>query len=85
MRTIWKYEVGLGEINTLVMPEDAELLRFDMQNGAMCLWAVVDDANQRESRRFRVAGTGFELRDLDRYVGTTQDGQFVWHLFEVMS
>lgn len=67
------------------MPEGAELLRFDKQGESMCLWALVEDGNFRESRRFRVAGTGFELNDNERYVGTFHDGQFVWHLFEILS
>lgn len=68
------------------MPLDAEICTFEYQNGIPCIWAIVDPDVLKVTRRFRIFGTGHELPGLDEccYVGTTQDGPFVWHLFELL-
>lgn len=68
------------------MPMDAEVCAFEWQNGVPCLWAIVDSEAPKEVRRFAIFSTGFALPPQDEccYVGTTQDGPFVWHLFELL-
>jgi hypothetical protein len=49
-----------------------------------CIWAKVSPENELEKRQFLVVGTGHTFDDTDMvYIGTYQDGPFVWHLFEV--
>jgi hypothetical protein len=83
IKQIWKYKVE----NVIEMPIDAEILSVQIQNGQMfnaCIWAKVNPENELEKRQFVVIGTGHTFDDSDmEYIGTYQDGPFVWHLFEV--
>jgi hypothetical protein len=82
-KQIWKYKVE----NIIEMPKGAEILSVQIQNGEMfnaCIWAKVSSENELEKRQFLVVGTGHTFDDTDMvYIGTYQDGPFVWHLFEV--
>jgi hypothetical protein len=84
-RTIWKFPLSHG-VAEVQMPLDAEVACFDFQNGAPCIWAIVDPDVLSVTRRFEIFGTGHPLPAEDEccYVGTTQDGPFVWHLFELL-
>jgi hypothetical protein len=68
------------------MPVGAEVCTFQWQNGVPCLWAIVDSEATKEVRKFAIFGTGYALPKEDAccYVGTTQDGPYVWHLFELL-
>lgn len=83
-KVIWKFEVPLVDGFSIRMPEKAELLHFAMQEDVPTLWALVDPEAPIENRRFALFGTGQEYSyfDLVRYVGTIQEREFVWHLFE---
>jgi len=58
----------------------------DIQNGQMFnaqMWVKVDTENEVEKRMFEVIGTGQNFDDTNKkYVGTYQEGPFVWHVFE---
>ncbi len=83
IKQIWKYKVE----NIIEMPKEAEILSVQIQNGQMfnaCIWAKVNPENELEKRQFVVIGTGHTFDDTNyEYIGTYQDGPFVWHLFEV--
>ena len=84
---IWKFPLT-DVISTLSIPTGAVLRHFDMQHGTnACVWAQVDPDAPKESRFFRIVGTGHPIPEPDKhvYVGTAlqQQGRFVWHLFEV--
>ena len=89
IKRIYKYtlnsHIGIQRIN---MPCFADILDCQIQHGRICLWAVVDPDKDNLSRRFEVFGTGWDLpyRFASRYnhLKTVQDGQFVWHVFEVI-
>ena len=85
MATIWKYELEPG-LTELRMPEGAQVLTMQIQNGTPCLWVKVDPGAQQEDRVFKVYGTGHDIPDYPRlmYVATAQmgDGALVWHVFE---
>ena len=82
MKQIWKYKVE----NVIEMPKGAEILSVQIQNGEMfnaCIWAKVNSENELEKRKFVIIGTGHSFDDTNmKYIGTYQDGPFVWHLFE---
>lgn len=86
MNTIWKYPVPINDYFELEMPQGAEILTVQMQYNEPQLWALVDKMAPRETRSFRLAGTGHPIDDprLD-YIGTVQmmEGQLVWHIFEI--
>ena len=81
-KQIWKYSLE----NVIEMPKGAEILMIDIQNGQMFnaqMWVKVDTENEMEKRIFEVIGTGQNFDDTNKkYVGTYQDGPFVWHVFE---
>lgn len=85
MKTIYKYAIdinGPNVINTHCMPE---FLSFQMQDGMPYIWLLVDTNQFITEYRFTIVGTGLSVPDRSRYRGTVQDGQFVWHLFELPS
>ena len=81
-KQIWKYSLE----NVIEMPKGAEILTVDIQNGQMFnaqMWVKVNTENEMEKRMFEVIGTGQNFDDTNRkYIGTYQDGPFVWHVFE---
>jgi hypothetical protein len=83
---IWKYpfEVVANEV-IIPMPDAAQVLDVQMQHGQPCLWALVDPTQAPGPRRFRIYGTGQEIRPVGKYVGTFQmlDGDLILHMFEV--
>lgn len=84
-RTIWKFPLS-EETQTIQMPMDAEVAHFDYQNGIPCIWAIIDPDVMMVPRTFAIFGTSHQVPGLAEgcYVGTSQQGQFVWHLFELL-
>jgi hypothetical protein len=86
MKTIWKFTLAVTDAKIgFDMPGDAEPLRFGMQNGVPCLWALVNLKNPTTKRYFRVYGTGHQIMPDSKYVGTCDDPPYVWHLFEQLN
>ena len=84
---IYKYKINLINITTLALPEDAEILSFQYQRGELYIWVLLDESAPTILRRLVIFETGQEIwqRQQLEYIGTTQtqDGSFVWHLFEI--
>lgn len=86
MRTIYKYPLSTVEYQTLSLPQGAEILSIQVQNGKPMLWAVVDTTSPPiEKWTLRICGTGCPIEggDLGEYLGTIQLGCYVWHFFVV--
>ena len=90
---IFKYDLEVvGEIQTVMMPLEAEILTVQTQDNKIKLWALVYPNNKPKPRRFQVFGTGhlveYSVKDsvIDfKYLGTVQidHGVYVFHVFEV--
>lgn len=82
--TIWKFPVPVANSFVISMPAEARILCLMTQDDALQLWALVDPERQSEQRFFRVVGTGHRIADASSliYIGTSQVGPMVWHLFE---
>ncbi len=86
---IFKYPVSLTDDVVVEMPESAEVLGVQVQQGKAVMWALVDPDASAIARRFRLVGTGHPINGQERYqlryVGTFQlaEGSLVFHLFEV--
>lgn len=82
-KAIWKYPLN-GFINEIKMPFAAEILCVQMQHGQPMLWVlVVVDGDERATRIIEVFATGQLFRQANRkYIGTFQEGVFVFHVFE---
>lgn len=79
MKKVYKYEISK---EAMELPKGAQVLSFQDQRGTLCLWASVDPEAPIQTRQFHVVGTGHNVDPKWTYVGTTQQGPFVWHLFE---
>jgi len=91
MKKVFKYTLAFTDYVELELPVGAKILHFDIQHGDPRIWALVDPTHtvEREIRKFRLAGTGHPITELDselKFIGTVmmQGGTLVWHLFEVI-
>jgi len=80
-KTIWKFEIPDSR-SLIDMPVGAQVIRVAKQGAADCIWAIVESDNALEKRLFALIGTGQVIPPDGRYLGTWDDGPFVWHLFE---
>jgi hypothetical protein len=85
--TIWKYEIHGG---SMLLPKGAILLCVQAQEGNPCLWAEVNPQEaEMVPRNFLIYGTGWVIADIKNikkvYVGTYQQGPYVWHVYEDIS
>ena len=86
MLTMWPYPLKQFPLTSLMMPNGAQIIACQMQNGVPTLWVVCETENGLVGRAFRLRGTGHPIEDaLGRYVATVQDPPDVWHVFEVPS
>lgn len=88
MRTIYKYsfpgDVVPSEPFTIRLPRGAQLLTLQMQAGRPFLWCLIDTDNEEQDWRMVIYGTGRRIAPGPHvYIGTYQNGAYVWHLFEV--
>ena len=85
MKTIYKYATAALGTGAVDMPINAQVLKADLQNQQIFLWAYVDTEEEvHETRYFKLIGTGHDAGSLspDKHIATMLDGPFVWHLFE---
>jgi len=81
MTTIWKYTLQIDDGEMIDMPRGARPLAVQVQAGDMCLWAAVDSRAPLVRHKFNIGGTGHPLPD-GEYIGSVQDGPYVWHIFD---
>lgn len=83
-KTIWKFTLARASLSPVTMPIGAEILHVGVQENDICFWAKVDPKAKTETRLFGIYGTGWDIpNDTEsEYVGTVQQGSFVWHIFE---
>lgn len=87
MHTIHKFPVLMEDDFILDMPEHARVLSAQMQRGYVCMWILLDPQEARSPRRFRVVGTGHNVKDPGAlsFISTFQtDEGLVFHLFEIL-
>ena len=84
METIWKFELGITDEQTVHIPTGAGLLCVQMQHGVLCLWAMVDPDRPTQPVLIRILGTGHEIKSCPgEHLGTVQQqgGALIWHVF----
>jgi len=86
-RVIFKYSMRFqGNECTLQLPKGAEILTIDYQSHQPQLWAEVNTEEEKtEERTFVVYGTGSPMNSAvtNQYIVTRQQGQYVWHFYEM--
>lgn len=84
MKRVFKYVLSPDCV--IEMPSGSRVLTVQVQHETPCIWALCEDKNALDSRRFMIFGTGHEMpEDLNLgYIGTFQlaGGKFVFHVFE---
>ena len=87
MKVVYKYKIPIQDYISLSLPVNAKIIKFDSQNNDPYIWVLVTLEKELEERKFRLAGTGHDIRENNlKYIDTTimHDGQLVWHLFEIV-
>ena len=84
-KVIFKYPVQIADEFIIDMPQGAEILTVQAQNGLPYIWALVDDTALLKPYQFAVIGTGNPMPSYPvGYLGTVRLGPFVWHIFEMV-
>lgn len=84
MRTIWKYELRITDVQSVDLPGGSTPLSVGEQNGRLVLWAVVEPEARRWPYSIRIVGTGNPFPDANEcyLIGTVQmSNGLVWHVF----
>jgi hypothetical protein len=88
-RTIWKFPLSIGAINTFSLPASAmvRMAALDPASERPAIWVELNPEATRIERRFVIFGTGHHIEGdggypYDLHVGSLIDGSFVWHIFE---
>lgn len=87
-KTIYKFPLDIKDIQTIEMPDGAEILTVQVQKGTLNMWALLDVEKPLTERVFEVFGTGHPVYcDMGinrKYIGTAQTmgDNLVWHIFE---
>ena len=92
MRTIYKYELAIADLQTIRTVRDCRVLHAGEQDGQLCLWCMVDTGSPVSAIDVRIVGTGHPAGDLFdvlpgeadwRLVDTViaKGSALVWHVF----
>lgn len=81
--SIWKFPLFLRDEQIIRLPKYSVALYVAEQNDTLCLWALVDPAEETADYTVRIYGTGHRIDgDLPQsHIGTVQQGPAVWHVF----
>ena len=85
-RTIWKCQIPItDESHTITLPGACvRPVHVAMQGETPTLWVEFDpDGDLTWDIDYQWFGTGHDIPSNAMYVGTVQDGMFVFHLYEV--
>lgn len=80
--TIWKYPLDFPN-SVVEMPDGAATLHVAVQDGRLCVWAMVSPTAPTRPAYFQTVGTGHPVPDPSVYVGTVHTPPFVWHVFQL--
>lgn len=89
IKTIYKYELSICDIQDLYLPINYKILAVQTQEEKPVLYCLVDkEVKQKDRVTFEIFGTGHNIdfsNDNKEYIGTFQlrKGQIVFHLFKL--
>ena len=87
---VYKYALNPAALIVINLPKGAKPLYASQQHGKnIYLWALVDPDAPLEKRYFRIIVTGYEIAEPPerlKFINTffKNDGDYVFHLFEVI-
>lgn len=82
--TVWKFPLQVQDVQEIEVPSRSKALTVQMQGGVPCIWYAVQDEYAKRTKAIRMFGTGHHVPAglVLNYIGTVQDGELVWHVFE---
>lgn len=87
-KMVWKYPIKLGYIPTphtvVDMAPNSKIIHVDVQNHQIAIWVEATDGPETEKRTFTIVGTGRVVKETWVHVGSVLDGDFAWHVYEVL-
>lgn len=88
MKKIFKYKLNLLDQQEVELPKWSTPLSVQMQNGELQMWVLIDTNEPTITANVTIYATGDTLpdnfyvgREHNLFLGTAQDGRFVWHVF----
>ena len=86
-RTVWKFRF---DDPALVIPlsPGARVIFVTMQtpdDAWPTIWVELDTDEPQRDRKFAIIGTGHPVPTGYRHCGSTLDGPYVWHVYEVVA
>ncbi len=82
MNTIWKFPIAITDRQSIQMPAEFSILHVGLDpTGQPCIWAAVNAAAQKRAFEIVTVCTGNPLPHVGGYVGSFNQGPFVWHVF----
>ena len=96
MKQILKFKLEIISEQIIDVPQSAKILTVQIQNGIPVLWIIVKDGIVpycKRQRKIVTYGTGHTLPERydepkywkRKYIGTYQKGDFVGHVFEIIT
>lgn len=82
MKTIYKYPLNLN--CTFITGKIEKFLDVQIQNDVPVVWALINEELEEKEFGIYLYGTGWsliEVEPIENYIGTIQDGDYVWHCF----
>jgi len=76
-----KYVIPQLGQSTVLMPSFPCPRHVALQHGKITLWAEVNTLLEPEPYKFHVIGTGDERPEGTMYIGTLEDGIYIWHVY----
>lgn len=82
MKTIYKYELNILDLQRLSLFQHANFLDFQCQNDKIVFWMEVDTNDFILEQDFYIVGTGNPIPEKANYhLSTVQVGEYVWHIY----
>ena len=61
MITIHKFNISSAGTTEVELSSAADIIHCGVQQGIICIWALVDTDFEKEKRTFKVFGTGWDI------------------------
>lgn len=83
MKTIHKFPLAIRDEQQIDLPGKPTLFKVGLDPaGDLCVWALVEPHHAPKPQRFFVVGTGHPVpADAYIWIGTVNQGPFMWHVF----
>ena len=88
---VWKYKLDLEiSFQKIKTQKGAEILSAGLDNNNnICIWALVNPKEKKETREFQLVSTGYFneawILIKRKFIGTFHYNTFIGHIFEVLN